>query len=228
MDKRDSQRIYLLSAWQRICLLMKAEFGPYLSQVLPSVLNMAALNPEMGIAGQDTLAELTDVLKEVTPAAAEEGGSKKFNVMTDEIEEKDVALQMLSVFIDEVPEVCFNFIEPISKLLMAQTDYQANDSIRGTSASTLPCLMKAAKVGGADVATLHSMAKTFNKNLYEAMQKEMDTDTLITQVQAFKDVIDEAGPGLMTAEEVAHIGEKSLDIVTKSLERIAQNNQLPS
>jgi len=36
---------------------------------------MAALNPEMGIAGQDTLAQLTDVLKEVTPTTEGEGKS---------------------------------------------------------------------------------------------------------------------------------------------------------
>ena len=51
LDKRDSQRIYLLGAWQRICLLMKNEFSKYLPNVLPSVLQMAALNPEMGISG---------------------------------------------------------------------------------------------------------------------------------------------------------------------------------
>ena len=80
-------------------------------QILPSVLSMAALNPEMGIAGQDTLAELTDVLKEVTPDQAESGEGKAMNVVTDEIEEKDVAMQMLSVFIDEVPEVCYDQLE---------------------------------------------------------------------------------------------------------------------
>lgn len=77
------------------------------------------------------------------------------NVVTDELEEKDVALQMLSVFIDEVPEVCYDYIDQISKLLMAQTSYQANDSIRATSASSLPGLMKAAKLRNVDVGTLH-------------------------------------------------------------------------
>jgi len=70
------------------------------------------------------------------------------------------------------------------------------------------------------------MAKTFNTNLYNAMKEELDTDTLIVQVQAFKDVIDEAGEGLMSAEEVEHIGEKAIDIVTKSLDRIKQNNEI--
>ena len=74
---------------------------------------MAALSPEMGIAGQDTLAELTDVLAEVTPASTENAGGS-MNVVTDEIEEKDVALQMLSVFIEEVPEKIFDHAEQLS------------------------------------------------------------------------------------------------------------------
>ena len=86
--------------------------------------------------------------------------------------------------------------------------------------------MKAGKARNVDQATLHTMAKAFNANLYAAMQEELDTDTLIVQVQAFKDVIDEAGEGLMTAEEVQHLGEKAMDIVTKSLERIQQNNAI--
>lgn len=72
------------------------------------------------------------------------------------------------------------------------------------------------------------MAKTFNENIYKAMQKELDTDTLITQVQSFKDCIEAAGPGLMTAEEVTHLSEKSVDIINKSLQRISQNNALPN
>ena len=32
----------------------------------------------------------------------------------------------------------------------------------------------------------------------------------------------------MTAEEVNHLGEKSIDIVNKSLVRIAENNALPA
>ena len=145
-------------------------------------------------------------------------------VYTDEIEEKDVAIQMLSCFIEEVPEVCFDYIDQISKILLSLTAYSANDSIRTSSASSLPGLMKAGKARNVDIATLHAMAKTFNTNLYNAMKEELDTDTLIVQVQAFKDVIDEAGVGLMSADEVEHIGQKSIDIVTKSLERIMQNN----
>lgn len=81
--------------------------------------------------------------------------------------------------------------------------------------------MKAAKSKNVDTATLHTMAKEYNTNLYNAMKEELDTDTLTQQVQAFKEVIDEAGPGLMNQQEVEHLAEKSFDIVNKSLERIS-------
>ena len=51
MDANDPQRSYLLTAWQRICLIMKDKFTPYLEQILPAILSMATLKPEMGIEG---------------------------------------------------------------------------------------------------------------------------------------------------------------------------------
>ena len=77
---------------------------------------------------------------------------------------------MLSVFIDEVPEVCYDYMDQISKVLLSVTSYIANDSIRSSAAISLPGLMKAAKLRNVDTAVLHQMAKTFNTNLYNAMQ----------------------------------------------------------
>ena len=57
------------------------------------------------------------MLKEVKTDGTEKG----VNIVTDEIEEKDVAIQMLAVFIDEVGVGCFDFIEPMSKVLLSMT-----------------------------------------------------------------------------------------------------------
>ena len=86
-------------------------------------------------------------------------------------------------------------------------------------------MIKAMKTKTGVTPQLHVLAKEFNENLYNAMANETETDTLISQVAAFKDIIDEVGPGLMTPEEVAHIGEKSVSMVDKSLERIEENNK---
>ena len=62
---------------------------------------MATLNPEMSIQGSDATGSLIDVLSEVKPNQTT-NDKVKINITTDEIEEKDVGIQMLSVFIDEL------------------------------------------------------------------------------------------------------------------------------
>ena len=119
------------------------------------------------------------VLREIK---ADPSGDKAVNIVTDEIEEKDVAIQMLAVFIDEVGVGCFEFIEPMSQVLLSMTSFTANDSIRASCASALPGLIKAQKAKTGITPELHQRAKAFNENLYKAMTSETETDTLITQV----------------------------------------------
>ena len=120
---------------------MKEAFAPYLPAVLPGIFSMATLDPEMGVSGQEEFANLTDVLKEIKTDGTEKG----VNIVTDEIEEKDVAIQMLAVFIDEVGVGCFDYIEPMSKVILSMTQFTANDSIRASCAQALPGLVKAMK-----------------------------------------------------------------------------------
>lgn len=116
-----------MSAWQRICLLMRDSFVKYLPHVLPSIFNMATLNPQMGVSGQDELHSLSDVLNEIKPA---DFSDKKTNILTDEIEEKEVAIQMLSVFIDELGAGFYDYIAPASEIMIRLLTFTANDSIR--------------------------------------------------------------------------------------------------
>ena len=139
---------------------------------------MATLNPEMGVSGMDSVGALTDVLKEVKTEA---GDGKAVNIVTDEIEEKDVAIQMLAVFIDEVGVGVYDFIQPMSEVLLSMTQFTANDSIRATCASSLPGLLKAMKKKDGQVTPqLHEVAKKFFENIHNAMQEETETDTLIS------------------------------------------------
>lgn len=142
LDSKDPQRSYLLSAWQRICLLMKKDFAPFLSAVVPSLFQMATLNPEMSIQGFEKAGDLVDVLSEIKPVDKSE---KQININTDETEEKDVAIQMLTVFIDELGGAFAEYIEPTSKILLSMISYEANDSIRNSTASALPGLIKCYK-----------------------------------------------------------------------------------
>lgn len=178
---------------------MKDKFAPYLGQVLPGVLQMAALNPEMGVSGGNSLAKMTDVLAELN----EDGESgAKVNIHTDEVEEKDVAIQMLAVFIDECGAGYAPYIEQTGPLLLGLLEYNANEDIRDSTASCLPGLCRAAKLGGAQQEPFFAMCKNFNQAIFKATQSETVPEVMASQLSAMKEIIDEAGNGLFNQEEV--------------------------
>lgn len=158
--------------------MMKADFAPYLKDVLPGVFSSATLNPSMGIAGSDALHSLTDVLSEIKPDAGKES-EDKMNVVTDEIDEKDVAIQMLAVFIDEVGEAYYDWVDQTATVLLSLTDFDANDSIRASSAECLPGLVRVVKKVQGVTPNLHNMGRTFTQNILKAMSSETETDSLI-------------------------------------------------
>jgi hypothetical protein len=121
---------------------MKKDFAPFLPSVIPSLFQMATLNPEMSIQGFEKAGDLVEILSEIKPA---EKADKHLNINTDETEEKDVAIQMLTVFIDELGSAFAQYIEPTSKILLSLISYEANDSIRNSTASALPGLIKCYK-----------------------------------------------------------------------------------
>lgn len=205
---------------------MGVEFGPYLPSVIPSLFQMATLNPEMSISGNVATGDIADVLSEIKPDATADK-EKRININTDEIEEKDVAIQMLAVFIDELGSVFAPYVEHASKILLAMIDYEANDSIRNSVAGALPGLIKCVK--GADpnaVAQIQNFARVFLENLWKAINKETETDCLICQVQAAKEIIDEVGEGLLTQDAINGMAKHLIDLYNKSDERIAENNEL--
>ena len=65
----------------------------------------------MGVAGTDGLAVLTDLLSEIKPDQKKGEEEEHINVRTDEIDEKDVAIQMLAVFIEELGEAYIDWVD---------------------------------------------------------------------------------------------------------------------
>jgi importin-5 len=70
------------------------------------------------------------------------------------------------------------------------------------------------------------MSKLFLESLWKAINKETETDTLICQVQAAKEIIDEVGGNLLTQETVDAFAKLLIDMYHKSDDRIKENNEL--
>jgi hypothetical protein len=106
-------------------------------------------------------------------------------------------------------------------------DYEANDSIRNSVAGALPGLVKCVKgANPSAIGHLQEMSRFFLESLWKAINKETETDTLICQVQAAKEIIDEVGEGILHQESVNAIAKLLIDIYNNSDNRIKENNEL--
>ena len=70
------------------------------------------------------------------------------------------------------------------------------------------------------------MARAFNGNILDAMKEETETDVLISQTSAVKEILNEMGPGFLSQQEVDFLGERSMTIIKKSLERIKELEEI--
>lgn len=84
------------------------------------------------------------MLSEIKPVQPSDK-KEHFSITTDEIEEKDVAIQMLAVFVDELGGGFAEYVELTSKILLSMIEYEANDNIRNSVAGALPGLIKCVK-----------------------------------------------------------------------------------
>jgi hypothetical protein len=206
---------------------MKKDFTPFLPRVVPSLFQLATLNPETGVSGAATEDSLADVLSEVKnqPGAGE---TSRININTDETEEKDVAIQMLAVFIDELGGGYADYVEQTSQVLLPLVDYDLNDSVRNSVAGCFPGLIKCAKEANPNNRDyLLQMGKTYTEAIWKAIKKEHETESLICQIQALKDIIEEVGNGFFTdVNQINELAKLGLEQVKNSDERIGENNQM--
>lgn len=173
----------------------------------------------MKIQGQEEGTDIEGMLEEVGNVK-----DKKTNIMTDEIEEKDSAIQMLVVFIDELGTGFAPYIEEVAKIFMALTQFYASDNIRISSAGALPSLVKCYKeANAAQVEQLHVIAKSYANNILDAMETETETECLIAQAQAIKEILEEAGNGLLQESSVKMFSQKIFDFMQQSDNREQDN-----
>jgi hypothetical protein len=132
---------------------------------------------------------------------------------------------MIAVLIDVVGEAFSPWVSNTGMFLIFHTDFEANDSIRASSAKCLSGLVRWVKKFQGITPELPVIGRTFTDALANAMASETETDSLIAQVNAIANIIDEIGQSFLTREELRELGDKCFSIVNKSLERVTENNQ---
>jgi len=69
------------------------------------------------------------------------------------------------------------------------------------------------------------MAKLYSNNIIDAMESETETDCLIAQAGALKEIVEEAGLNLLQPASVDQFSEKVFEFIKQSENRIQDNNK---
>jgi len=69
------------------------------------------------------------------------------------------------------------------------------------------------------------MSKMFCNNIIEAMDTETETECLIAQSQAIKEILEEAGNNLLQQDSVDQFSAKIFEFLKQSENRIEDNNK---
>ena len=215
----DPQLSYLLAGWQRLALVMQEDFAPFLPEIIPPLLNISSLKPKVGVKG-DT-GDILQFLSEVT--VSKDG--KTLGVKSDEIEDKNVAIQMLTVIIDEMKGHFAPYIHQTSELFFSMINYEASEDIRNSVANSLPVMIECLVESYPQDKELHlKYGVAYMQALFKAMESEKSIDTMVYQVLATKDIIKHLG-NFMDAETVNQMCEKFLGLITSSDRRKELNTQ---
>ncbi|KAM3294674.1 hypothetical protein ACQJBY_037513 [Aegilops geniculata] len=113
MEADDPITSYMLQAWARLCKCLGQEFLPYMSVVMPPLLQSAQLKPDVSItsAGEDGESD-DDGVETITL------GDKRIDIRTSLLEEKATACSMLCCYADELKEGFFPWIDQVMLQLL--------------------------------------------------------------------------------------------------------------
>jgi len=217
--KENAQRFYMLSAWQRVCLILEKDFANYLPKVVPGLMRIAGSMPGMGLASSLKTGSLESILKELS-------GEKdnKLELTTSEIEEKQLSLQMLDVFAVQLEEKYAPYVEETTRIVEQVLTFGPNSELRKQGAGLLPKLLNCLKKASIPLENLTIVCGKYIAALISAHDKELNAEVKSAQVLALKDVYENMGH-FMNSSDTKTVIEKILSYFKDSNDR---RNQLKS
>ena len=102
----DPTRGYIISAWGRICAVLKDQFFPYLEQIIPIAFSMAKLDPKLTYQDDKCYnVDINDPENNIT--------SGRMDIKTSVLSDKSSAVNLLCALATEMGESYFPFVAEI-------------------------------------------------------------------------------------------------------------------
>jgi len=206
-SKDDILKPYLLGAWQRLVLILEKDIEKYLPEIMPKILKIA--NSYCTITSSEYIVD--NVLESLNENIEGIFGSQE--ITTSEIEEKEIALEMLAVFAAQLEETFAPYIPESAKIIIPILYFPVNSELRRSAARVLASFLKCAyKI---ERPKFIELGRYFLAELLQAHDKEAKPDVKSAEILSMKQIIDSLGY-FMTKEQIDEFFKKSFDFIKDS------------
>ncbi|GAV83604.1 HEAT domain-containing protein/DUF577 domain-containing protein/HEAT_2 domain-containing protein [Cephalotus follicularis] len=223
METDDPTTSYMLQAWARLCKCLGQDFLPYMSVVMPPLLQSAQLKPDVTITSADSDDEIADSDEESMETITL--GDKRIGIKTSVLEEKATACNMLCCYADELKEGFFPWIDQVAPTLVPLLKFYFHEEVRKAAVSAMPELLRSAKLAvekglsqGRNESYLKQLSDYIVPALVEALHKEPDTEICANMLDALNECLQICGP-LLDENQVRSIVDEIKQVLTASSSR---------
>ncbi|KAL6195024.1 hypothetical protein ACLB2K_030646 [Fragaria x ananassa] len=223
METDDPTTSYMLQAWARLCKCLGQDFLPYMSVVMPPLLQSAQLKPDVTITSADDNSAVDDSDDDSMETITL--GDKRIGIKTSVLEEKATACNMLCCYADELKEGFFPWIDQVAPTLVPLLKFYFHEEVRKAAVSAMPELLLSAKLAiekglaqGRNETYIKQLSDYIVPALVEALHKEPDTEICANILDAINECIQISGP-LLDESQVRSIVEEIKQVITASSSR---------
>ncbi|XP_038881667.1 importin-5-like [Benincasa hispida] len=222
MEADDPTTSYMLQAWARLCKCLGQDFLPYMSVVMPPLLQSAQLKPDVTITSADSDADIDDDDDSIETITL---GDKRIGIKTSVLEEKATACNMLCCYADELKEGFFVWIDQVAPTLVPLLKFYFHEEVRRAAVSAMPELLRSAKLAvekgqsqGRDESYVKQLSDYIVPALVEALHKEPEVEICASMLDALNECVQISGP-LLDESQVRCIVDEIKHVITASSSR---------
>ncbi|XP_066369542.1 uncharacterized protein [Miscanthus floridulus] len=223
MEADDPITSYMLQAWARLCKCLGQDFLPYMSVVMPPLLQSAQLKPDVSVTSagpEDENGESDDEGVETITL-----GDKRIGIRTSLLEEKATACNMLCCYAGELKEGFFPWIDQVTTTLVPLLKFYFHEEVRKAAISAMPELLRSAKLAiekgqaqGRDKSYLKQLSDYIVPALVEAMHKEPEPQICASILESLNESIQLSGT-LLEENQVRSAVEGIKEVIVASTNR---------
>ncbi|XP_043691387.1 importin-5 [Telopea speciosissima] len=223
METDDPTTSYMLQAWARLCKCLGQDFLPYMSVVMPPLLQSAQLKPDVTITSADSDDDIDQSDDESIETITL--GDKRIGIKTSVLEEKATACNMLCCYADELKEGFYPWIDQVAPTLVPLLKFYFHEEVRKAAVSAMPELLRSAKLAvekgqaqGRNESYIKQLSDYIIPALVEALHKEPETEICASMLDAMNECVQVSGP-LLDESQVRCIVDEIKQVITASSTR---------